>query len=126
MKTRTAVAFLVLIAGCSNSNTAFQSSDNLKQLSRALIAYNAANNAWPVTLEQVKPLIGQKTELGVIGDGKDYAALTANPLTGDKPGYEYVKPADASIVIFLYQLRNGKRDTSLPVAFSDGSVREAK
>jgi hypothetical protein len=51
------------------------------------------------------------------------------PPTGDNPGYEYVKTtsdAAGSTTIVIYQLRGGKRDASLPVAFADGSVSEAK
>ena len=45
-------------------------------------------------------------------------------MTGDNPGYEYVKPADNSAdAVILYQLRGGKRDLSLAVAYADGSVR---
>ena len=53
-----------------------------------------------------------------------------NPLTGDDPGYEYVKPNgnandsdfDSQQVI-LYQLRAGAQDDSLKVGYADGSVR---
>ncbi len=79
--------------------------------------------------DQVKPLIGKEGPLGPIGHGKDYAKLTANPLTGDNPGYEYVKPKDdapSATTVVLYQLRGGKRDETLKVAFKDGSVRDAK
>jgi hypothetical protein len=48
-----------------------------------------------------------------------------NPITGDDPGYEYVKPAKYDLdTVVIYQLRYGERDTSLPVAFADGSVGE--
>jgi hypothetical protein len=58
------------------------------------------------------------------------AKLMKNPLTGDDPGYEYVKPKgnlndkrfDSQQVI-LYQLRGGKRDTSIKVGYADASVR---
>ena len=49
-----------------------------------------------------------------------------NPVTGDYPGYEYVKPEpDASPnTVILYQLRDGERDVELEVLYYDGSVRE--
>ena len=92
----------------------------------ALIKFHDDNKAWPEKLDEVKPLIGKEGPMGVIGKGKDFAALMANPLTGDNPGCEYVKPKDGGTApVMLYQLRGGTRDESLPVAFRDGSVRLA-
>ena len=120
-------ALALAVSGCTAKKYR-ESSDNLKQLSVAVIAYNEENKAWPDSLAQLKPLIGKQGPLGVIGNGKDFATLTKNPLTGDDPGYEYAKPANpaaSSTAILLYQLNRGKRDSSLPVAFADGSVRPA-
>jgi hypothetical protein len=131
-RTIAGVGLLALVAvgacGCGSGQKGIDTSDNLKQLSLALIQYRGDNHAWPDTLDQVKPLIGKQGALGPIGHGKDYATLTANPLTGDNPGYEYVKPKDdapSATTIVLYQLRGGKRDETLKVAFKDGSVRDA-
>lgn len=123
-------AFVALaVSGCSDARQEMASGNNLKELSCAIIKYHADNKSWPDSLGDVKPLIGKEGPLGVIGKGKDFAALTTNPLTGDNPGYEYVKPpADvksSAATIVLYQLRGGKRDATLPVAFLDGSVRLA-
>ena len=111
-------------AGCDNGKKRIESSDNLKQLSAGIIAYHDSKKAWPDGIEELKSLIGTQGPVGVIGHGKDFATLMQNPLTGDNPGYEYVKPtgADASGVV-LYQLKGGVRDTSLPAAYADGSVR---
>lgn len=54
--------------------------------------------------------------------------MPKNPYTGDDPGYEYVQPkpyseyeaGEESRTVMLYQLRDGERDTSLPVCFVDG------
>jgi hypothetical protein len=114
-------------SGCNDNKKRAMADDNCKQLSVALIAYTDANGgAWPDSLDQVKPLIGKTTQYGVVGMGKDFATLIANPLTGDNPGYEYVKPKDKGLNnIVLYQLRGGKRDNTLSVAYADGSVRPA-
>jgi len=53
-----------------------------------------------------------------------------NPVTGQHPGYEYVKPPDwvrntplAERVVILYQLREGRRAHDLPVGYANGQVR---
>jgi len=53
-----------------------------------------------------------------------------NPVTGQQPGYEYVKPPDwvrntplAERVVILYQLREGQRAHDLPVGYANGQVR---
>jgi len=76
---------------------------------------------WPDRLDQLKDQLG--------GDAA-FRKLMKNPVTGDDPGYEYVKPKrklkdpefDGQQVI-LYQLRGGSRDTTLKVGYADGSVR---
>jgi hypothetical protein len=124
-KTLLILAFLTTsFTGCgSSARKKIEASDNLKQLSIAIIKYHDERNAWPDTLEQVKPMIGQQYMGTTIGNGKDYADLLKNPFTGDNPGYEYEKPSDGHAVV-LYQMRGGKRDLSLPIAHADGSVRE--
>ena len=52
-----------------------------------------------------------------------------NPLTGDNPGYEYVKPTQPPgfpTEIMLYQLRNGVRDLDFSVGLTNTSVQEVK
>lgn len=117
------VLFTTSLVGCGSSKQKLVSSDHMKSLSTAVMKYHDEKNAWPDSLDQVKPMIGQQYMGKAIGDGKDYAELLKNPYTGDDPGYEYEKPADAH-AIELYQLRGGKRDLSLPVCYADGSVRE--
>ena len=73
---------------------------------------------WPDGLDELLPLL------------ENNQAVFHNPLTGDKPGYEYVKPSGlleeikSAETIVLYQLRNGQRDRKLAVAFLDGQVPE--
>lgn len=109
---------LATCIGCgSHAKSEAESSLNMKQLSAAVLGYNDKNSKWPDKLDDAKPFIG--------AGGPDYATLMKNPLTGDDPGYEYVKPTgtDNSKTAMIYQLRDGKRDESLPAAFADGSVR---
>jgi hypothetical protein len=57
----------------------------------------------------------------------DFEERMINPVTGDNPGFEYVKPsADANpkITVVLYQLRDGLRATDLRVGFGDGHLSE--
>ena len=64
----------------------------------------------------------------MVGGEEAYQELITNPVTGDNPGYEYVKPAghpsdqdfDHHQVI-LRQLNGGQRDPNLEVGYSDGS-----
>ena len=85
------------------------------QMGLASHMYHSQNGAWPETLDDLNPYL----------EGS-LAALMVNPVTGDNPGYEYVKPEDdepSPEVVWIYQLRNGSRDMSLPMGYADGSVR---
>jgi len=87
-----AACLMVVVAGCSDAKQRIESSGNLKELSRAVLKYEADNDAWPEALADLESVIGTDDDLGPIGGGKDYATLLRNPLTGDDPGYEYVTP----------------------------------
>ncbi len=70
------------------------------------------------------PVVAFLTRSGIVV--VSLAALMKKPLTGDDPGYEYVKPADgapAETTVIRYQLRDGKRDESLPKYYLSGVVR---
>ena len=70
----------------------------------------------PGSFDDMAPILGGKENL---------AKLLKNPATGDDPGYEYFKPPrgqHAGKTIIIYQLRDGKRDTTLAVAYLDTSV----
>ena len=85
----------------------------MKQLVVMAIHYRVSNRAWPDRLDQLKRHAAAES----------WDDLITNPVTGDKPGYEYVKPAaDSANAVILYQLRGGKRDLSLAVGHADGSV----
>ena len=93
-----------------------QSANNMHQLGIAIHRFQSREGAWPASLEDLKPF----TEM--------YDELITNPVTGDYPGYEYVKPELIRNVVpfdtvVLYQLRTGSRDLQLPVLYADGAVR---
>lgn len=116
--TATLVAVCLLtITGCDNgARDRIQSSSNMRELSQAVLVY-AEDHAgqYPESLETLRPIIGER-----------YDVIMTNPLTGDKPGYELVEPGTTVEMdpgqVMIYQLRDGNRDTSLPVAYQDGRV----
>ncbi|MGI9445601.1 MAG: protein kinase domain-containing protein, partial [Rubripirellula sp.] len=93
------------------------SHNNMKQITFALLDYYKANQQWPDKLDALLPSL----EVG--------KSVFENPLTGDNPGYDYVKPTapleniTAAETIVLYQLHNGQRDRQLCCAYLDGEVR---
>lgn len=90
---------------------------NMKHLTVATISYHRQHGKWPQSVDELSPWLK---------DNGGLRKTMTNPLTGDEPGFEYVRPgatADSTTIVF-YQLRAGKRDLSLPVAYLDGSVRD--
>ena len=122
-------AFLFAIAmsictfvGCGLDNAPqakaqLDSSNQLKELILAVRLYHDSNDdQWPDKLSE----IAMFTEEGL-------GQLMENPITGDNPGYEYVKPedgADLKTTVVLYQLRNGQRAADLKVGYADNRVAE--
>ena len=112
---------LALFAACNREKAeqadmlarAVNSSLHMRTLIAACLQYESEVGAWPENLHQVKVFV------------KDFSETMKNPLTGDDPGYEYVKPEvmDEKTVV-LYQLRGGKRDLSLKVGYYNGSIRD--
>ena len=108
------LCFCLSAVGCGARQKAFEAMalSNMKELAKAILDYKKDKHAWPDNLEQLK---GRPN--------LDLATLMKNRGTGDDPAYEYVKPVSDNVrTIILYQLRNGNRDTTLPVAYSDGSI----
>jgi hypothetical protein len=120
-------ALSVVVCGCGGPGAKEKaaSSQNMKMLAEAVITFHDANGGkWPDALADAKDQAAKV--IADYGAATDFAKLQANPLTGDNPGYEYVKPKEGDPLestVMLYQLRNGKRDTSLPVCYQSGSVR---
>jgi hypothetical protein len=117
--------FLIL-QGCGAS-TAMQeidSKDNMKILGMAIIEYRGDEGQYPESLDQVEE--HAKKVAAEMGSDKDFATLMKNPLTGDDPGYEYVKPSEGDPLeetVMLYQRRGGKRDETLAKCYLSASVR---
>jgi hypothetical protein len=119
-------SFIVWMTGCVDIHTPgardaalrVSSRNNMKHIVLALLEHYEDKEQWPDGLDELLPLL------------ENNQAVLHNPLTGDKPGYEYVKPSGpleeikAAETIVLYQLRNGKRDPNLAVAYLDGQVPE--
>lgn len=116
---------IVALAGCirspiSDARQAAQrvsSSNNIKRLTLALVQFHEDQQQWPDQLTEVLPFLNGDT------------MVLSNPITGEEPGYDYVKPTIApedpqsSTTVVIYQLRHGKRDTELEVGYLDGSVK---
>jgi hypothetical protein len=92
----------------------------MNKLQLALYEYaKAQEGEWPDSLEQIKEFVGGETA---------YQQLITNPVTGDKPGYEYIKPVgkpgDPNYdyhQLILHQMNKGKRDPNLESGYSDGA-----
>lgn len=117
-------SFVVSLCGCGNVTAArdaakaTQSAAQMKQLGLGLVNYRDTYKKWPENFDKIASFTEGKEGL---------AKLLVNPITGDNPGYEYVKPtdkdADLTKTIVIYQLRDGKRDESLQVLYGNASVR---
>lgn len=117
---------IVWMAGCVDIQTPgvrddaqrLGSRNNMKHITLALLQHYKEKQQWPDGLDELLPFL------------ENNETVFENPLTGDNPGYEYVKPSapleeiKATETIVLYQLRNGQRDASLAAAYLDGQVPE--
>lgn len=113
------LSFLFTLTGCGDSPEE-ASAKNMHNLVIAAHTWaDTHKGEWPDSLEQLKEIVGED----------EFANAMENPLTGDNPGYEYVKPRiridDAGYTreVAIYQLRDGKRDLSVRVCYADAGVR---
>ena len=82
-------SFIVWMAGCVDIHTPGardaalrqSSRNNMKQIVFALLEHYEEKEQWPDGLDELLPLL------------ENNQAVFHNPLTDDKPGYEYVKPS---------------------------------
>ena len=114
-----ALLLTMALSGCKHKDKEDpKPTANLKMMSTGIMMYRRAYNDWPDTLDQI---------VSIIAGNSDTKMLLTNPITGDNPGYEYIKPAadaDPATTIVMYQLSGGKRDTSLPVLYADYKVNK--
>jgi hypothetical protein len=100
-----------------------QSIANMHELASAVWEYRDWKKKYPDELkgEDIEKLVGGR---------EFYEQIMVNPITGDNPGYEYVKPPDDTPLsadpIIIYQLRNGQRDTSLKAYALDLTARSVE
>jgi hypothetical protein len=117
---RILIVALLLSAGALLANPGeiklkMHSANQLKQWATAINEYRDQNGGkHPPSLEALKPLV------------TNYDQLIENPLTGDNPGYELVANPAGRNPVWMYQIRQGKRDESLDVLFADGTVKPLK
>jgi hypothetical protein len=90
----------------------------MKELMLGIMNYRTVNDGrWPDDLSEIESLI----------PNADFKQLMINPVTGDNPGYEYVRPSDSTgleTTVILYQLRDGQRATDLRVGLADNQLSE--
>jgi hypothetical protein len=111
--------FVPLIFSINQKATSLVSAHNMRTLTVGVLDYGEKNQRWPDSIDDLAPH----------GEGKGgLRRLMMNPVTGDDPGYEYVKPVSKygegkhSDRVVFYQLRDGKRDLSLKVGYLDARV----
>ena len=110
---------LAFTLGCGAAKYAalkVESVNNMKMILIAVTNYKQVNNGeWPTQLSELDEFLENSAD-----------QYLTNPLTGENPGYEYVKPEGdvTPKTIVLYHLRDGQRAEDLPVGYADGSVAE--
>ena len=120
------VGTTVGLLGCGGGGRApdpvAESLANMNSIFSAIQTYRQQHqDAWPDDLETIKQVMRDQMEF----TQEDIDSAMTNPLTGDSPGYEYVKPSDEKPeTVVLYQLRGGQRDTSLTATRADGESTE--
>ena len=107
------------VSGCSG-DPRDESQVKMNKLQLALYEYAQSHDGeWPDKLEEIKTTVGGEAA---------YQELITNPVTGDSPGYEYIKPQGKPTdpdynprQVILHQLNGGKRDPKLKSGYTDGS-----
>ena len=109
-----------------------KSSGQMKLIGHALGQFASEHRGeYPDSLDEIRPyLVNINLFYFPFVDSLEFDRLMTNPLTGDFPGYGYIKPNTLEIpdnqidrTVVLYQLRKGQRAQDLPVGLLSGSVR---
>lgn len=134
------LAIGLAVGGCRRFKAArsIDTGARLAWFASAILDYEQTKGRYPDSLESLRSLYGagrgsRQLQLAYgmldVRTGsvpRNFDELLVNPLTGDNPGYEYVKPTDPiKEEPMIYQLRNGKRDEEIRICYSTGSVRRA-
>lgn len=115
------VLFMACAAGCGNrAELERQSIDKMEKLGGAVWEYYEIEKKWPESFDV--PEFQED-----VGGPEEFRKLMENPLTGDNPGYEYVKPPEGTAktadMVIIYQKRNGQRDVTLDAFCLDGTLK---
>ncbi len=115
--------FLALTACGGGEKARLQANLAQTVLAGAAILYaHEHDNNLPNTLQDLRSYTSKAGAYGT------FEETIENPFTGDNPGYELANPGSplsySPRKIMVYQLRDGKRDTSLNVAYEDGHSGE--
>lgn len=109
-----------------------QSSSQMKLILSVLGRFASEHRGeYPDTLDAIKPYLANVDLLYFpFVESLEFDSLMTNPLTGDMPGYDYIKPDLLDIpdnqidrTVVLHQLRKRQRADDLPVGLASGSVR---
>lgn len=111
--------YLSTLAAVRQKATGIVSHSNLNQLAMGIGMY--AQNSGGKMPDSIKDLANAL--------GSDFEGLMFNPRTKEKPGFLYVKPADAfsqikdpANTVIIYELFEGKPDPNGQVVFADGRI----
>ena len=88
---------------------------NMRQLGIAMQTYMQSRGTWPDELEQLKSEIGEDA----------YEQMITHPLTKEKPGYIYEKPApgdDPATTPVLWEARSGYKYLDGAILYADGHI----
>ncbi len=101
----------------------------------AVLEYKKKNGEYPDDLKSLEPLFGTnkgaedmkrtlKSLKETFGE-VSFEEMFENPLTGDNPGFEYVKPVNPTPdTPVIYMLKDGERQTDAKIGYFNGSIRK--
>ncbi len=108
------LAYFDVIRDARSQAHGIVSASNLRQLGMGLQMYVNDHNAFPESLADLRPYLG------------DLEAIMVNPRTGANPGFIYQKPsptADPASTPVIFESYQGQPDLNGAVLYGDGSIR---